>query len=69
VALVSAGVGLHFTTAGAVAHLPLDGVRVKEVADPLPPISVYMVWRHDDTAPVLHRVLRTSEMVLPGTDR
>ena len=68
VALVSAGVGLHFTTASAVAHLPLDGVRVCEIADPLPAISVYLIWRQDDDDPVLQRVLRTSEEVLPGAD-
>jgi DNA-binding transcriptional LysR family regulator len=66
VALVSAGVGLHFTTASAVTHLPLDGVRVREIADPLPAISVYLIWREDDDDPVLDRVLRTSEEILPG---
>lgn len=65
-ALVSAGVGLHFTTASAIAHLPLDGVRVREIADPIPAIGVFLTWRRDDDSPVLHRVLRTSEKVLPG---
>ena len=65
-ALVSAGVGLHFTTASAVAHLPLDGVRVREIADPLPLIDVYLMWRRDDDSSVLRRVLRTSEEILPG---
>jgi DNA-binding transcriptional LysR family regulator len=64
-ALVSAGVGLHFTTANAVAHLPLDGVRVREIADRLPAIDVFLIWRRDDDSPVLQRVLRTSEEVLP----
>lgn len=68
VALVSAGVGLHLTTAGAVAHLPLDGVRVREIADPLPATSVFLLWRRDDTSPVPHRVLRTAEAVLPDAD-
>jgi len=67
IALVAAGVGLHFTTAGAVATLPLDGVEVREVADPLPPVTVYLIWREDDHDPVLHHVLRTSESVLPNT--
>ncbi len=66
VALASAGVGLHFTTASAVAHLPLDGVRVRELADPLPMIEVFLAWRRDDDSPVLGRVLRTSATVLPG---
>ncbi|MHA6779814.1 LysR family transcriptional regulator [Pseudonocardia saturnea] len=66
-ALVSAGVGLHFTTASAIAHLPLDGVRVREIADPMPAIDVFLAWRRDDDSPVLHRVLRTSETVLPGS--
>jgi DNA-binding transcriptional LysR family regulator len=66
VALVSAGVGLHFTTASAVAQLPLEGVCIRELADPLPPISVYLIWRFGDDDPVLRRVLRTSEDVLPG---
>jgi DNA-binding transcriptional LysR family regulator len=64
-ALVSAGVGLHFTTAGAVAHLPLDGVRIREIADPLLAIAVYLVWRRGDHDPALSRVLNTSEDVLP----
>lgn len=68
-ALVSAGVGLHFTTASAIAHLPLEGVRVCEIADPLPSIGVYLAWRGDDDSPVLHRVLRTSMDVLPGDGR
>ena len=67
-ALVSAGVGLHFTTAGAVAHLPLDGVCVREITDPLPPIAVYLIWRRDDRDPALRRVLRTSDEVLPDAD-
>jgi DNA-binding transcriptional LysR family regulator len=65
VALVSAGVGLHFTTASAVAHLPLEGVRICEIADDVPLIRVYLVWRRGDDAPALQRVLRTSEAVLP----
>ena len=65
-ALVSAGVGLHFTSASAVAHLPLEGVRMCELADDLPPIQVYLIWRQDDDAPALHRVLRTSQDVLPS---
>lgn len=64
VALVSAGVGLHFTTASAVARLPLDGVRILEVADPVPPIAVHLIWRADDDDPALHRVLRTAEEIL-----
>ncbi|GAA1223467.1 LysR family transcriptional regulator [Pseudonocardia alaniniphila] len=67
IALVSAGVGLHFTTATAVAHLPLDGVHICEIADP-PAISVYLLWRQGDDDPVLHRVLRTSVEVLPGAE-
>jgi DNA-binding transcriptional LysR family regulator len=66
VALVSAGVGMHFTTASAVAHLPLDGVHICEIADAVPPIHVYLIWRQDDPDPALHRVLRTSEAVLPS---
>ena len=65
-ALVSAGVGLHFTTASAVEHLPLDGVRIRELVDVDPAIEVYLLWRSDDPSAVLGRVLRTSETVLPG---
>jgi DNA-binding transcriptional LysR family regulator len=65
IALVAAGVGLHFTTASAVQNLPLEGVRIREVADPLPPITVYLIWRAGDDDAVLQRVLRTSEEVLP----
>ena len=49
-----------------MAHLPLDGVCIRELADPLPPISVYLIWRLGDDDPALRRVLRTSEDVLPG---
>lgn len=65
VALVSAGVGLHFTTASAVEHLPLDGVCVREVDEPGTQVSVYLIWRKGDDDPVLRRVLATSEEVLP----
>jgi DNA-binding transcriptional LysR family regulator len=65
IALVAAGVGLHFTTGSAVQNLPLDGVLIREVADPLPPITVYLIWREGDDDAVLQRVLRTSKEVLP----
>ncbi|MBW0114250.1 LysR family transcriptional regulator [Pseudonocardia abyssalis] len=65
-ALVSAGVGLHFTTASAIEHLPLEGVRVRQIADRLPAIDVFLTWRRDDDSPVLHRVLQTSWDVFPG---
>ena len=68
-ALVAAGVGLHFTTASAVAHLPLDGVRIREISDPLPPIDVFLAWRRDHDSAVLQRVLQTSRDVLPGRRR
>lgn len=70
VALVSAGVGVHFTTRSAVEHLPLDGVHIAEVDDPLPAISVHLLWRHDDHDPALAHVLKTAEQVLtPVHDR
>lgn len=69
VALVAAGVGLHLTTASAVVNLPLDGVRIQEIADPLPPVTTYLIWRQDDENPVLDRVLRSSEAVLPEAGR
>lgn len=68
IALVAAGVGLHFTSAGAVENLPLDGVEVREIADPLPPVTVYLIWREDDDDPVLQRVLQTSTEVLPDAE-
>jgi DNA-binding transcriptional LysR family regulator len=65
VALVAAGVGLHFTTTQAVAYLPLEGVRIREITDPLPTISVFLVWREGPAEhSALHRVLATSEQVL-----
>ena len=67
VALVSAGVGLHFTSASAVARLPLDGVVIREVADPLPPILVYLVWRAADDDRALAHVLHTAADLLPET--
>jgi DNA-binding transcriptional LysR family regulator len=65
VALVSAGVGMHFTMARAIAHLPLDGVAICELADDLPLIEVFLIWRRGDDDPALARVLRTSEELLP----
>ena len=50
IALVSAGVGLHFTTATTVAHLPLDAVHICQIADPLPAISVYLLGRRRTSA-------------------
>ena len=64
-ALVSAGVGLHLTTAGAVEHMALDGIDVREIVGNLPPVSIHLIWQSDDD-PVLHRVLRTSLRALPG---
>ncbi|GAB3362325.1 MULTISPECIES: LysR family transcriptional regulator [Amycolatopsis] len=68
ITLVSAGVGLHFTMAGALTHLPLDGVRVRELAEPAPPLIVYLIWRSDDRSPALRTVLRTAEDLLPTVD-
>jgi hypothetical protein len=42
---------MHFTTASAVAHLPLEGVRICEIADDVPTIHVYLIWRQDDDDP------------------
>ncbi|MEV6062875.1 LysR substrate-binding domain-containing protein [Nocardia asteroides] len=67
VALVAAGVGLHFTTDAAARQLPTEGVRVVPLADDvaIPPVLGYLVWRHGDPDPALDRVLRLSEQVLP----
>lgn len=66
VALVSAGVGLHFTTASAVAQLPLDGVVIRELADPVPPILVHLLWRATDDNPALRHVLDTAAVFIAG---
>lgn len=68
VALVSAGVGLHFTTRSAVEHLPLDGVSIVEIEDPLPAISVHLLWRSDDRDPALAHVVETADRVLGQTE-
>lgn len=65
VALVSAGVGLHFTTASAVSRLPLDGVVIRDVADPLPSILVHLAWRRTDEDRALAHVLHTAADLLP----
>jgi DNA-binding transcriptional LysR family regulator len=65
VALVSAGVGLHFTTAIAVAQLPLDGVVIREMVEPVPPILVHLLWRRGDDDRALAEVLHTAEELLP----
>ncbi|MFL6122805.1 LysR family transcriptional regulator [Actinophytocola sp.] len=64
VALVSAGVGLHFTTASSVARLPLDGVVIREIADPVPPILVHLLWRGADENRALRHVLDTAAELL-----
>ncbi|TDV57549.1 LysR family transcriptional regulator [Actinophytocola oryzae] len=68
VALVAAGVGLHFTTASAVASLPLDGVVIREVVDPVPPVLVYLAWRRAGENGALAHVLRTAAELLPDVD-
>jgi DNA-binding transcriptional LysR family regulator len=65
VALVAAGVGLHFTTDSAVEQMPLDGVRIVPLTEEIPPINGYLLWRTGDPDPALASVLRTSEEVLP----
>jgi DNA-binding transcriptional LysR family regulator len=65
VALVAAGVGLHFTTDTAVAHMPLDGVRVIRVTDQTPPVFVYLLWRRDDHEPALAHVLTKANELFP----
>ncbi|WP_308103554.1 LysR substrate-binding domain-containing protein [Actinocorallia sp. API 0066] len=65
VALVAAGVGLHFTTDSAVAQMTLDGVRIVPLTEGMPPISGYLLWRADDRDPALAKVLELSERVLP----
>ncbi|GEM31251.1 LysR family transcriptional regulator [Nocardia neocaledoniensis NBRC 108232] len=67
VALVAAGVGLHFTTDAAAATLPTEGVRVMPLAGDIPiaPVLGYLVWRQGDHDPTLRRVLHLSEQVLP----
>jgi DNA-binding transcriptional LysR family regulator len=65
VALVSAGVGLHFTTASAVARMSLDGVVIQEVGDLVPPILVHLLWRRSDEDRALAHVLRTAADLLP----
>lgn len=65
IALVGAGVGLHFTTDSAVERMPLEGVRIIPVADEMPSILGYLMWRADDQDPALAKVLETSEQMLP----
>ncbi|MBN9742709.1 LysR family transcriptional regulator [Amycolatopsis sp. A1MSW2902] len=65
VALVAAGVGLHLTTDSAAEQLALDGMRVLSLADPLPAMYVYLLWRDENVEPALGRVLEVSERVLP----
>ncbi|MEV5831443.1 LysR substrate-binding domain-containing protein [Spirillospora sp. NPDC052242] len=65
VALVAAGVGLHFTTDSAVSQMPLDGVRIVPLTEDIPPVHGYLLWRTGDRDPALTKILRTSEEVLP----
>jgi DNA-binding transcriptional LysR family regulator len=65
VALVAAGVGLHYTTDSAVRQMTLDGVRIVPLAEEIPPVFSYLLWRTDDHDPALAKVLEISEQVLP----
>lgn len=65
VALVAAGVGMHFTTDSAVNQMTLDGVRIVPLTEEIPPIFGYLLWRTGDRDPALARVLTVSEQVLP----
>ena len=65
VALVAAGVGLHFTTDSAVRQMTLDGVRIVPLAEEIPPVFSYLLWRTGDQDPALANVLGISEQVLP----
>ncbi len=65
VALVAAGVGLHFTTDSAARQMILDGVRIVPLAGEFPPLFSYLLWRSGDRDPALARILAISEQVLP----
>jgi DNA-binding transcriptional LysR family regulator len=65
VALVAAGVGLHFTTDAAIRQMTLEGVRVVPLAEETPSVYGYLVWRTSNRDPALANVLRLSEQVLP----
>ena len=67
VALVAAGVGLHFTTDSAVANMSLDGVRVLRLAEPNPPMFVYLAWRGGEPDPALGHVLATADELFGST--
>jgi DNA-binding transcriptional LysR family regulator len=67
VALVAAGVGLHVTTDTAVAHMPLDGVRVVPLTGEAPPLFVFVLWRRGDIDPALAHVLGMAEELFPTT--
>lgn len=64
VALVAAGVGLHYTTDSALRQMTLDGIRVAALADDVPPIFSYLVWRVGDRDPALAKVLGIADEVL-----
>ncbi|GLY70526.1 LysR substrate-binding domain-containing protein [Amycolatopsis taiwanensis] len=65
IALVAAGVGLHFTIDSALNQMPLNGVRIVSLTDEIPPIFSYLLWRTDDRDPALAKVLKVSEQALP----
>jgi DNA-binding transcriptional LysR family regulator len=65
VALVAAGVGLHFTTDSAIRQMTLDGVHIVPLAEEIPPVFSYLLWRTGDQDPALAKVLGISEQVLP----
>ena len=65
VALVAAGVGLHYTTVSGLAQMTLEGVTAVPLADAVPPIYGYLLWRAGDRDPALAKVLEVSEQVLP----
>ena len=45
--------------------MPLDGVRIVPLTEPIPPVFSYLLWRTGDWDPALANVLGLSEQVLP----
>ncbi len=64
ISLVSAGLGLALVPA-SLRHLARTGVRYVNLPPDAPLLETGLIWRRDDTAPVLARFLEVAGHVVP----
>ncbi|ABI62837.2 Transcriptional regulator, LysR family [Granulibacter bethesdensis CGDNIH1] len=60
ISLVSAGMGIALVPA-SLRHLARTGVRYVDLEEDAPILETGMIWRRDDTAPILSRLLEVAQ--------